>query len=44
MKRDGCNKGVVITSTEFTPAAQKAAKNRSVVLIDGATLYEIAEG
>jgi hypothetical protein len=44
MKRDGCNKGVVITSTEFTPAALKAGKNRSVVLIDGATLYEIAEG
>lgn len=43
MKREGCSKGVVITSTEFTPAAIKAAKDRPVVLIDGATLYQIAE-
>lgn len=44
MKREGCRKGVVITSTEFTPAAQKAAKGRNIVLIDGPTLFEIAEG
>jgi hypothetical protein len=43
MKREGCERGVVITSTEFTPAAVKGAKGRPVVLIDGATLYEIAE-
>jgi restriction endonuclease len=43
MKREGCRKGVVLTSTEFTPSATKAAKGRPVVLIDGATLYEIAE-
>jgi hypothetical protein len=44
MKREGCRKGVVVTSTEFTPAALKAAKDRPLVLIDGATLFEIAEG
>lgn len=44
MKREGCRKGVVITSTEFTPGALKSAKGRQVVLIDGAALYEIAEG
>lgn len=43
MKREGCTKGVVIASTEFTPSAIKSAKGRPVVLIDGATLYEIAE-
>jgi hypothetical protein len=44
MKRDNSQKGVVITSTEFTPAALKSAKDRPIVLIDGPTLYEIAEG
>jgi hypothetical protein len=44
MKRDNSHKGVVITSTEFTPAALKSAKDRPIVLIDGPTLYEIAEG
>ncbi len=43
MKREGVTKGVVLTSTEFTPSATKAAKNRPVVLIDGSLLYEIAE-
>ena len=43
MKREGCTKGVVIASTEFTPSAIKSAKGRPVGLIDGATLYEIAE-
>jgi hypothetical protein len=43
MKREGCRKGVVLTSTEFTPSAAKSAKGRPVVLIDGSTLYEIAE-
>ncbi|NWG22547.1 MAG: restriction endonuclease [Chloroflexi bacterium] len=43
MKREGCNKGVVITSTEFTPGAIKSARDRPIVLIDGATLYQIAE-
>jgi restriction endonuclease len=43
MKREGCRKGIVLTSTEFTPSATKAAKGRPVVLIDGPRLYEIAE-
>lgn len=43
MKREGIRKGVVLTSTEFNPTAVKAAKGRPLVLIDGATLYEIAE-
>lgn len=43
MKREGCQRGVVVTSTEFNPTAVKAAKGRPVVLIDGETLYEIAE-
>lgn len=43
MKREGCRKGVVVASTEFVPSAVKAAKGRPVVLIDGATLFEIAE-
>jgi hypothetical protein len=43
MKREGCRKGIVLTSTEFTPGATKSAKGRHVVLIDGPTLYEIAE-
>lgn len=44
MKREGCRKGVVIASTEFTPSALKTAKGRPIVLIDGPTLYQIAEG
>ncbi len=43
MKREGCDHGIVLTSTEFMPSAVKTAKDRPVVLIDGATLYEIAE-
>jgi membrane protein implicated in regulation of membrane protease activity len=43
MKREECRKGVVATSTEFTAGAVKSAKSRPIVLIDGATLYEIAE-
>jgi hypothetical protein len=43
MKREGCRKGVVLASTEFTPGAAKAAKGRPIVLIDGPTLFEIAE-
>jgi hypothetical protein len=42
MKREGCRKGVVLASTEFTPGAAKAAKGRPIVLIDGPTLFEIA--
>jgi hypothetical protein len=44
MKREGCRKGVVIASTEFMPSAAKSAKGRPIVLIDGETLYQIAEG
>lgn len=43
MKREGTKKGVVVTSTEFLPSAQKATRDRPIVLVDGATLYEIAE-
>jgi hypothetical protein len=43
MKREGCRKGVVIASTEFVPGAIKSAKGRPIVLIDGETLYQIAE-
>lgn len=43
LKRESCRKGVVVTSTEFTPGAAKAAKGRPIVLIDGPTLFEIAE-
>ncbi len=44
MRREDIQKGAVITSTEFTPAAQKAAKGRPIVLIDGPTLFEVGEG
>jgi hypothetical protein len=43
MKREGIRKGLVITSTEFMPSATKAAKGRAMVLIDGETLYQMAE-
>ena len=44
MKRRSIAKGVVLTSTEFTPdAAKAAAGRRNVVAIDGQTLFEIAE-
>jgi hypothetical protein len=44
MKEEDCQRGVVITSTEFMPSAIKNAKGRPIVLIDGRTLFEIAEG
>jgi hypothetical protein len=43
LKREGGRKGVVLTSTEFLPTTIKAAKGRQIVLIDGQTLYQIAE-
>ncbi|KAB8144541.1 restriction endonuclease [Chloroflexia bacterium SDU3-3] len=43
MKREGCKKGVVVASTTFLPTASKSAKDRPIVLIDGVTLYEMAE-
>jgi len=44
LRREGRRKGVVITSTEFQPGALKAGKGRrTIVLIDGPTLFEIAE-
>lgn len=44
MKRRGVPKGVVITSTEFTPDAAKAGRDRkNLVLIDGQTLFDISE-
>ncbi|WP_322495711.1 restriction endonuclease [Chloroflexus sp.] len=45
MKRMGIPKGLVITSTEFTPDTVKAASGRrNVLIIDGATLFAMAEG
>lgn len=44
MKRRSIPKGVVLTSTEFTPDALRAAAGRrNLVLIDGQTLFDIAE-
>ena len=43
MKREGITKGVVVASTEFTPAAVKSVKDKPVVLIDGLTLYDISK-
>ena len=43
MKREGIHKGLVITSTEFMPSAAKSAKGRAIVLVDGETLYQMAE-
>jgi len=43
MKREGTRKGLVITSTEFMPSAAKSAKGRAILLIDGETLYQMAE-
>jgi hypothetical protein len=43
MKREGIRKGLVITSTEFLPSAAKSAKGRTIVLVDGETLYQMAE-
>ncbi len=44
MKRRGIGKGLVIASTEFTPDAIKAGKDRkNVLLIDGPTLFDMAE-
>jgi hypothetical protein len=45
LRRREIGKGVVITSTEFTPDARKAADSRrTLVAIDGATLFAMAEG
>ncbi|MEI8306429.1 MAG: restriction endonuclease [Chloroflexales bacterium] len=44
MRRREIAKGLVITSTEFTPDTLKAASNkRNIVAIDGQTLFDIAE-
>ncbi len=44
MRRREITKGLVITSTEFTPDTLKAASNkRTIVAIDGQTLFDIAE-
>lgn len=44
MRKKSVPKGLVITSTEFTPDATKSAKGkRNIVLIDGQTLFDIAE-
>jgi restriction endonuclease Mrr len=45
MRRSGAVKGIVITSTEFTNDVQKSAKGRkNILLIDGETLFGMAEG
>lgn len=44
MRRRSISKGIVITSTEFTPDTLKAVSGRrNIVAIDGATLFDIAE-
>ncbi|NTW01997.1 MAG: restriction endonuclease [Oscillochloris sp.] len=44
MRRRDIPKGLVITSTEFTPDTLKAAANkRNLIVIDGTTLFDIAE-
>jgi hypothetical protein len=44
MKKQNIDKGLVITNTEFTPDAIKAAKGRrNVLLIDGETLFQMGE-
>jgi hypothetical protein len=44
MKRKEIGKGVVITSTEFTPDVHKSAAGRqNMVIIDGKTLFAMAE-
>ncbi|MEI7770416.1 MAG: restriction endonuclease [Chloroflexales bacterium] len=44
MRRREIPKGLVITSTEFTPDTLKAASGRrNIVAIDGQTLFDIAE-
>lgn len=43
MKRENITKGIVVASTEFTPAAIKSVKDKPVVLIDGLTLYDISK-
>ncbi|NCC33304.1 MAG: restriction endonuclease [Chloroflexia bacterium] len=44
MRRRSINKGLVITSTEFTPDAVKSGRDRkNVILIDGQTLFDISE-
>ncbi len=45
MRQSGAVKGIVITSTEFTNDVQKSAKGRkNILLIDGETLFGMAEG
>ncbi|WP_129674784.1 restriction endonuclease [Candidatus Chloroploca sp. Khr17] len=44
MRRRSINKGLVITSTEFTPDALKSGRDRkNIILIDGQTLFDISE-
>jgi energy-coupling factor transporter transmembrane protein EcfT len=43
MRERDIQKGLVITSTEFSPEAQKKPR-KNIVLIDGQTLFDIAEG
>lgn len=44
MKRRTIPKGLAITSTEFTPDAQKSAKSRrNLLLVDGQTLFDMSE-
>jgi hypothetical protein len=43
MKREGITRGVIVSSTEFSPAAQKAIKEKPVVLMDAVTLLELVK-
>ncbi len=43
MKREGIEKGIIVSSTEFTPAALKSVKEKPVVLIDAVTLLDLVK-
>lgn len=43
MKRENITKGIIVSSTEFTPAAQKSVKEKPVVLIDAVTLLDLVK-
>lgn len=43
MKREGITKGIIVSSTEFTPAAHKSVKEKPIVLIDAVTLLDLVK-
>ena len=43
MKRENITKGIIVSSTEFTAAAQKSVKEKPIVLIDAVTLLDLVK-